>query len=223
MLTAGDRDRISAAVTAAETTTDGEIVTIIADRSDPYRDAALQWSVLIALLALAVLAAFPGFYLNLIDNVIGGGWHDGWTPREIFTVALFVATIKFLGMRLILLWEPLLLFLTPNATKHRRVRRRALMLFRVGIEQRTRTRTGILLYLSLAEHRAEIVADEAIHSKVAPELWGDAMATLIEGIKDKRAGDGMVAAIGKIGAVLAEHFARTGTDPDELPDRVIEL
>ena len=49
------------------------------------------------------------------------------------------------------------------------------------------------------------------------------MAGLLAQIRDGRPGDGMVEAIGAIGRVLAEHFPRTGTDPNELPDRLIEL
>ncbi|HEY0270247.1 MAG TPA: hypothetical protein VGC10_04575, partial [Sphingomonas sp.] len=80
-----------------------------------------------------------------------------------------------------------------------------------------------LLYLSLAEHRAEIIADAAINAKVTPETWGDAMAALIDAVKDGRPGDGMVASIGKIGQVLAEHFPRSPDDTNELPDRLILL
>ena len=65
-------------------------------------------------------------------------------------------------MLLILKWMPLRLALTPGATKHRRVRRRAVAIFKAAAERRTVGRTGILIYLSMAERRAEIVADEAI-------------------------------------------------------------
>ena len=103
------------------------------------------------------------------------------------------------------------------------MRARALMLFRAGTEQRTLSKTGVLLYLSLAERRAEIVADAAIHSLAPQEQWGEAMAALIEALKDGRPGDGIAAAIERIGAVLAEHFPRTGSDPNEMPDRLIQL
>ena len=81
----------------------------------------------------------------------------------------------------------------------------------------------MLLYLSLAERRAEIVADAAIHSKVAPDVWGNAMAALIAALKDERPGDGMAEAVTRIGAVLAEHFPRSEGDINELPDRLIVL
>ena len=216
-----DHARVSAAVTAAETTTDGEIVTIVADRSDAYHDVGLHWAVLAMLLALAVIALFPDFYMGLLDRLVG--WQHVWTTRELLTILLAVLTIKFLAVRFILAWMPLRMALTPRATKARRVRRRAIMLFKVGAEKRTASRTGVLLYLSLAEHRAEIVADEAIHGKVTPETWGEAMVALIDAVRAGRPGEGMAAAVARIGAVLAEHFPHTGTDPNELPDRLIEL
>ena len=100
---------------------------------------------------------------------------------------------------------------------------RAIDLFKVGAERRTHGRTGILIYLSMREHRAEIVADEAIASKVSPETWGEAMAAMLVEIKAGRCAEGMIAAVERVGAVLAEHFPRAEDDQNELPDRLIEL
>ncbi|MHA3792614.1 membrane protein [Sphingomonas sp. YL-JM2C] len=216
-----DIQRVTDAVTAAEARSDAEIATIVSERSDNYNDVPLIWAALVALLALAVYAAFPGFYIGLLDRVTGG-WHV-WTMREWMTVLVFATTIKFLGTRYIVGWWPLRMAFTPGRTKTRRVRARAVALFKASTEQRTLSRTGVLLYLSLAEHRAEIVADEAIVAKVSPDAWGAAMALLIDGCKADRPADGMVAAVGAIGDVLAEHFPRTGTDPDEIPNRMIYL
>lgn len=222
MLTQQDRQRIAEAVAAAEARSAGEIVTIITPQSDPYRDVALAWSISIAFLALAALELAPTFYLGLIERVLGLWDHD-WTPRQVLGIALTVAALKFLGMLLIMAWRPLRLALTPAPIKAARVHARALTCFRIGAEGRTTGRTGILIYLSLAEHRAEIIADEAIASKVAPEVWGDAMHALLGPIRDGQVGEGMIAAIGKVGAVLAEHLPRADDDENELPDRVIEV
>jgi putative membrane protein len=104
-----------------------------------------------------------------------------------------------------------------------RVRRQAIGLFRTAAEKRTKAKTGVLLYLSLEEHRAELIADEAIHSKVAPETWGEAMAALVGAVREGRPGDGMAEAVRQVGAVLAEHFPKSQADQNELPDRLIEL
>ena len=222
MLTEADRKQIAEAVAAAEAQSAGEIVAIVTPQSDPYRDVALAWSISIAFLALAVLELAPGFYLGLIERGLGL-WAHEWTPRQVLGIALTAAVLKFLGMLLLMAWRPLRLTLTPAPIKSARVHARALTCFRIGAEGRTTGRTGILIYLSMAEHRAEIIADEAIASKVAPEVWGDAMHALLEQIRAGRVGEGMVAAIGKVGAVLAEHLPRAADDQNELPDRVIEV
>lgn len=222
MLTSEDRKRIADAVSAAEAASAGEIVTIVTPQSDSYRDVALAWSVFIAFLALAALELAPMFYLGLIERLLGL-WAHEWTPRQVLGIALTAAVIKFIAMLLIMAWRPLRLALTPSPIKSARVHARALTCFRIGAEGRTTGRTGILIYLSLAEHRAEIIADEAIASKVSPEVWGDAMHALLGPIRAGQIGEGMVAAIGKVGAVLAEHLPRAADDENELPDRVIEV
>jgi putative membrane protein len=77
--------------------------------------------------------------------------------------------------------------------------------------------------MSMAERRAEIVADEAITKVTTPETWGEAMAALIMEVKAGRPGDGIVAAVAIVGQVLAEHFPKSGTDTNEIPDKLIEL
>ena len=221
-LTPEDHTQVSAAVTAAETDTAGEIVTVVARQSDKYNDVAAHAGVLAMLLMLAILSVWPG-----IAGHIHALFHDPWgeaaTPHMLFTIALVLATVAFLAGRYALAWMPLRISLTPGATKSRRVRARALDLFRTSAEKRTVGQTGVLIYLSLAEHRAELIADEAIHSKVAADVWGAAMTALVAAVKDGRPGDGMAEAVAQVGVVLAEHFPRAEDDVNELPDRLIEL
>lgn len=221
-LTDQDREAVTAAVTAAELTTNGEIVTVVAGRSDAYHDVALHWAVLAMLLVLALLAwqPWPAEWLHtrFVDS-----WAQAVPARWYLTIALVLMAATFLVARVALALDGLRLFLTPGATKTRRVHRRALELFRAAAEKRTRGSTGVLVYLSLAEHRAVILADEGIHSKVAADVWGAAMAALVGGLKEDRAGEGMAEAVRRIGLVLAEHFPRSADDVNELPDRVIEL
>lgn len=221
-LTPADHDRINAAVTAAEAATAGEIVTILTPASDDYHDVALIWSALVALLALAVIAAFSDFYLALWARLFGM-WVEHWRPAQVLTMAAIVASLKFAGTYLILLWRPLRVWLTPAAIRHHRVRARAITCFKVGAERRTQGRTGVLVYLSMAEHRAEIVADEAIATKVPAETWGDALAALLVELRAGRVADGLIAAVSRVGAVLAQHFPRAEDDVNELPDRLIEV
>jgi putative membrane protein len=75
----------------------------------------------------------------------------------------------------------------------------------------------------MGERRAEIVADEAILKVTDDSTWGEAMASLVECVRDGRPGDGIVAAIEQVGSVLAEHFPRSDADVNEIPDKLIEL
>lgn len=221
-LSAADHDLVSAAVAAAEAHTAGEIVTIVTERSDGYTDVALAWAAFAAVTALVALSLFPDFCLGLYDRLLGD-WGSEWTHRGVLALAASVAVIKFIAVMLVQLWDPLKFALIPGIIKSARVRGRAVTCFKVGAERRTHGRTGILIYLSLREHRAEIVADAAIADKVSPEVWGEAMAAMLVHIRAGRIGEGLAAAVGKVGVVLAEHFPRHENDVNELPDRLIEV
>ncbi|UKK84156.1 hypothetical protein L7H23_16545 [Sphingopyxis sp. BSN-002] len=221
-VSAADHDIVTAAVAAAETHTSGEIVTVIAAQSNDYDDVALVWASVIAFLAMSIVALFPDFYQGLYYR-LSGGWGHELTSNQWLGTVIAIGVLKWIGVWLILLWRPLRLWLTPRAILAGRVRARAVDLFKVGTEAKTLGRTGVLLYVSLREHRADIVADEAIASKVAPEVWGDAMASLIELVRKGKPGEGMAEAVRQMGVVLAEHFPRGSENPNELPDRLIEL
>ena len=221
-LSEAEHTLVSDAVKAAELTTAGEIVPVVTDRSDGYSDVAFAWAAVAAFTAIAFLAIFPDFYLGLYDRVIGG-WNNEWTPRGIFSLALTIGVLKFAGVWLIQLWPPLKFLLVPGPIKSARVRDRAVDLFKAAAERRTHGRTGVLLYLSMDEHRAEIVADEAIADQVPAEVWGAAMAAMLAEIKRGAVGAGLAAAIDQVGKVLSQHLPRAEDDRNELPDRLIEL
>lgn len=214
------QDAVTQAVAAAEAHTSGEIVTVVAERSDGYTDVALLWAVAISFTAMAVVTAFPAFYMGLIDQILGN-WSHAWTPGELLTLVTGVGLLKFLGMWAIQTWQPLKFALIPAPVKHARVRNAAIRHFKVGAERRTHGRTGVMLYLSMREHRAEIVADEAIATKVDAEVWGTAMADMLAGIRKGEVAEGLAAGIRDVGEVLAEHFPRSEDDVNELPDRLI--
>ena len=217
-----DHRKVSAAIAAAEAASDGEIIAVATDLSDYYHDVALHWAVLALIATLAIFAAAPSVLHYWYDTLFGG-WSPDPALAQLLTLMLFLAVLKFTAVLLILKYMPLRLALTPGATKTRRVRRRAITVFKAGAERRTVGRTGVLIYLSMAEHRAEIVADEAITHVTTPDTWGEAMASLLVEVKEGRIADGMVAAIEQVGVVLAEHFPRSAADTNEIPDKLIEL
>jgi len=221
-LSEAEHAQVSAAVAVAEEHTAGEIVTVLAERSDGYSDIQLAWSFLVATLALAALALVPDFYLPLVDRLLGD-WNAEWSRRGLFSLALIVVVVKFLAMWAIQFWQPLKFLLIPGPVKRARVRDAAVRHFKVGAERRTHGRTGVLIYLSMREHRAEIVADAAIAEKVSGAVWGAAMADMLSHIRQGRIADGLVDGIQDVGAVLATHFPRHLDDVNELPDRLIEV
>ncbi|WP_447727639.1 TPM domain-containing protein [Sphingomonas koreensis] len=212
---------VTTAVAEAERDTDSEIVTIVTDWSDHYHDVSLYYAAAAMLAALGVFAAFPG----LLDARLAwftGGW--GEAERHLqFALLLVAQAVLFLGVRFGFEALPFRGVLIPSAVRGRRVRRRAVQFFKASAEKRTAARVGVLLYLSLAEHRAEIVADEAIVGKVDDAVWGEAMVALIDRIRVGDPAGGMADAVARIGTVLAQHFPKTESDLNELPDRLIEL
>ena len=221
-LSPAEHERVSAAVATAENHSAGEIVTIVTDRSDGYADVALAWAAFVAMTALTAFSIFTDCYLGIYDRLLGD-WGSEWTHQGIATLAATIAILKFIAMVLLQLWQPLKWALIPRFIKSSRTRARAITCFKVGAERRTHGRTGILIYVSLREHHAEILADAAIASKVDAAVWGDAMAALLSGIRAGNLASGLTGAVERVGAVLAEHFPRAADDQNELPDRVIEV
>lgn len=213
---------VSAAVAKAERISDGEIVTIVAQRSDAYHDVALHYAVLAMLLVPVLGSVVPQGWIDWGTRLIFG-WRADIGFRTLMLLMFVKMAVLFLIVRYALAWRPLRMALTPGRTRTRRVHRRTVELFRASCELKTRGRTGILLYLSLAEKRAEIVADKAIADHVGPEVWGEAMAVLIDEVRAGRPGQGLALAIEKIGAVLAGILPPTHDNPDELPNRLILL
>ena len=213
---------VTAAVTQAEQDTSGEIVTVLAEQSDEYGDVAIAWAVLAGITAMSIFAMIPALFMAKIDWLLGGWGHD-WTIGEILSLAIGLGVLKLMGVWLLQLWLPLKFALIPGPVKTARVHARAITHFKVGAERRTHGRTGIMIYLSMREHRAEIVADEPIAAKVSAEVWGAAMEDMLVEIKQGRIAEGMAAGVRDVGQILAEHFPRAEDNLNELPDRLIEV
>ena len=219
-----DRSRIAAAIAAAELNTSGEIVCVVTDRSPRYPATGLTVATLFAF-ALPLLAVTLGFDFAAlmpwrswsIDDASG----DLRAAIEAYAV---VQVVIFALVAVLLVWTGLGAALTPRAIKRDRVHGEAMSQFRARGLGRTRARTGVLIYVSMADQIAEVVADEGIYAKVAPEFWGTTIAALLAGLKAGEPARGFVDAVALAGGVLAEHFPPEARDnPNELPDRLIEL
>ncbi len=221
-MTPEDHALVTQAVAEAEAHTSGEIVTVIADRTDGYSDIVLAWAALAAFTVMSVLAVWPELALAKLDWLTGG-WGNEWSMGAVLTLCIGVGLLAFLAIWGLLQWDPLRFAMVPGPVKRRRVRLRAVKHFKVGAERRTHGRTGVLIYLSMREHRAEIVADEAIAALVSAEVWGEAMADMLREIRVGCIAKGLAAGVRDVGTVLAQHFPRAEDDVNELPDRLIVL
>lgn len=201
-LTDADRARIAEAIRAAETQTSGEIYCVIARASSDYRLVPLAWAALIAL-----LVPLPLIYLTY------------WPAVVIYVIQLVTFAVVLIGLS-----HPSIRFkIVPPRTKRDRAHAEAVRQFFARGLQNTARRTGVLIFVSVAERYAEILADAGIDQKVGPQTWDDAVAALIGGIKRGRAADGFVDAINRCTAVLALHFPPGAINRDELPNAIIEL
>jgi len=213
---------VTDAVGQAELTTSGEIVTVLADRSDGYSDIIQLWCAALSFTMMSLFALFPLPFLNLWDGLVSGWGHE-WTTGELASMTIGLGLLTFVVSWLVFQWEPLKFALIPGPVKTMRVHNQAIKHFKVGAESRTTGRTGIMIYLSMQEHRAEIVADQPIAEKVPAEVWGEAMVDMLKEIKQGRIAEGMAVGVRDVGFVLSEHFPRQDDDENELPDRLIEV
>ena len=213
---------VTAAVAEAELHTSGEIVTVLADRSDGYSDVILVWAAALAFTAMSLFAVWPGAFMDLWDRLTGA-WGTDWTTGGVATATILLGLVTFALVWLLFSLQALRYRVVPGPVKAARAHEAAIRHFKVGAERRTHGRTGVLLYLSMREHRAEIVADEAIATRVPAEIWGEAMVDMLSEVSRDRIAEGLAAGVRDVGKVLAEHFPRDEDDQNELPDRLIEV
>jgi putative membrane protein len=199
----GAKSRISDAIKNAEAQTSGELVTVIARSSDDYAFIPLLWSSMLALLTPIVLLVFD----------------FGLSTQMIFTVQLAV----FLILSLLFRFTPLGQRLVPKSVKRMRAARLAREQFLAQRLHHTAERTGVLIFVSVAEHYVEILADQGINDRVEQSEWDSIVAAFVDNVKRRRIEQGFVAAIEACGTLLAQHFPKTPGNPDELPNHLVEI
>lgn len=230
LLSADERATVEAAIRAAETRTTGEIYCVVAQDSSDYHATPVAWGAAVALLAPAVLL-LAGIQVTAPDMLTLGGWTAQQvedvgeaTARAALFGALLLQALLFIVTLAVVSIHPFRHALTPRGMKRDRVLKRAEAQFLAKNLHATRERTGVLIYVSVAERMAELVADEGIHARVEDGTWDVAMAALTDGLRRGQAVEGLTAAIGQCADVLALHFpGRVGDNPNELPDLVVLL
>jgi len=206
-----DLDRIREAVGRAEERTAGEIVPMVVPRSDDYEEAIWRGAGAAVLLTLLVILLTLRFYT---------GWGLGWIFAP-WGVALSVLAAGTAGALLTRYVYPLQRLLAGSDRLDETVHRRAMQAFVEEEVFDTRDRTGILLFVSLREHRIEVLGDAGINRQVDPDDWAEVVARIRRGIQNDNLTEGLVEAIEMCGQLLE----RKGVDirPDdenELTDTV---
>ena len=82
----------------------------------------------------------------------------------------------------------------------------------------TEDNSGVLIYLLLAEHDIEIVANRGINAKVAPTEWEGVCRLIEDGFRSAKHTDAIIAGIERLSSILATHFPPNGTRRNELPN-----
>lgn len=200
----GDDDhiRVRDAIAAAESQTAGEIFVVVARASDDYRLVGLLWATLAVLfvpLPLIFLTLTPALHIYLVQ------------------LAVFVVVSLLLSL------PPLHIAVVPGTLKRARAHARAVEQFLARGLHTTEARTGVLIFVSLAERYAEIIADTGIAAKVEQRVWDAIIAGLVAETRAGRLGAGLVQAITRAGDVLAAHFPPRPGDVNELPNDLILL
>lgn len=195
-----DRARISNAIRASEARTTGEIVCVLARTSAVDATAALP--VLAAVVALCVpwlLMAYTTMSVQLM---------------------LSLQVLTFLGLLAVCCLPQVRVALIPRAARRALAHRLAMEQFVIRGIARTKERTGILIFVSLAERYARIIADDGIAARVSQAEWQGGIDSLVVHMREGRVADGFISATGLCADVLAKHFPSAGTEPSELPDRI---
>ena len=192
--------KVQQAIELAESNTDAELVTVLAHQSDDYYFIPTMWAALVALVTPAVL---------LQSNL--------WLTQ---TDMLWVQLFTFIGFALVFRWQPVKMALVPKGVKHARASLVAKAQFLAQGLHHTQGETGVLIFVSEAEHYAEILADRGINNLVDNDAWSNILDGLLVQIKAGNTEEGLIQAIGTCGELLAEKVPATHSN-NELPNHLV--
>jgi len=198
-----EQQKIEAAVKAAEEKTSGEIVPMVVDESYEYPQAEL--------IGAGTLAMAIGL---LVSWAIGG--ESIWWFLPVFLVGFFGF------QQMIRRWPELKRKLISPDELTEEVREKALVSFVEQGLHETRDKTGILILISLFEHRVQVLADSGINAKVPEHTWDELVEMIIAGLKSDDACSAVCKAVERCGKLLQDHFPIKDDDTNELPNLIIE-
>jgi putative membrane protein len=199
ILSEADQRRIGISIKSAEAKTSGEIVCVLARASSNYMSFVTAWAALISLIV-------PWFLIALTDLSV----------ERIFLAQIVIFVVLFLAFSESALQRTLIPRNVRRATAHRV----AMEQFMIRGMARKKNRASVLIFASLAEHYARIIADDGIASKVDQSVWQDAIQSLLDWAGRGDIAQGFIIAVEKCGQVLTQHFPPEPEQEDQLPDRI---
>lgn len=202
VLSAADRERVCAAIRRAEQRTVGEIVPVVLERSDAHPGACWLAAFVSLILGSVLLAPVlpwqsPGWVIVLQTLLGASGWLAAARLADVS--GLFVSERR-----------------ADEVTGEQALQE----FYTLGLHK-TEAATGVLLFVSLAEHRVLVLGDTGIDAVMGDEQWAGVVDRVLNGIGTGDLAGGLEAAIDEIGEVLAEAFPWVEGDRNELPDRLI--
>lgn len=208
ILSPDQRQRVEAAIRKAESGTSAEFLCVVARNADTY--------LAVPMLIAAVLGmTIPVLALHLMP---------GWTLIGLLDPSILLLQLAgFAGIALILTRPAIAPRLTPRAVRQRRAARFAAAIFLEHGLAGVRERNGVLLFVSLAEHHVEVIADRGLYERVDPGEWLAIVESFTAQVRRGDTADAFIAALDRLAGVLAAAYPRAADDINEIPDRLVEL
>lgn len=195
-------ERIAARIAEIERETDAELVTVLAARSDDYTWIPTLWAALVALVVPWLLHWGP--------------WWLDTTELLLVQAATFI--VLFVALRL----PPVLLRVIPRSVREWRASSLARRQFLEQGLHHTAGETGVLIFVSEAEHYVEILADRGIDQHVGHERWQAIVDAFTSRVRAGQTVEGFLECIDACGALLVEHVPATHAK-NELPNHLVML
>ncbi len=188
--------------------TSAEIVTVVANRSSTVHHTQLS---------LFLLANTTLFFLYFLLN-------EMFLLNEyelIFLISSLLFSALFSLVMSPLMWVQRIM--TPAIDRNNQVLCRSELEFYKQRIHMTRSKTGLLIYLSIMEKKAVVLADKSIAKKFPTNTWSEVVDTIITGIKNKNISEGILNGLSDCQERLTEHFPIEDNDINELPNEVVLL
>lgn len=214
-LTQAEKQSLREQIQQAESGTIAEIVTVIANQSDGYRYIPMLWAALISL-------SVPGIYF-LYQYFANSGWSYPAEATIGMAQIYQVQVLVFLGLGTLFQFSKLRFWLIPKSVKLQRARRHAHEQFFIQNLHLTEHNTGVLIFVSVAEHYVEIIVDKAVSDAVDNTVWHDTVNEFVQHMRKGEIATGFSNTVEQCKEVLCEHFPAPHGRPDELPNHLIEI